>query len=190
MADVSKTIEELEEIFRSLTVSMLGTSPTPDVRISWPEDGAPAWKITENVTFLQVIEKDDRINRQRDESFIASSPDSEVIRVNEYTRVIQISWTFYGPDSYENSQLVRDGLFLQEYHDVLADDEIYLIPDIAAPRRAPELFQGRWWKRCDMAASFNEKIRKETTVNTIESAEMVVNDYSGIVADVTATAND
>ena len=62
---------------------------------------------------------------------------------------------------------------------------MYFVPDTVAPVRAPELFQGSWWERCDMSTRFNEGINRDLTVPFITSAEVIVNeDDKGQVADV------
>jgi hypothetical protein len=98
--------------------------------------------------------------------------------------VIALKLVFYGPNSFENAQTVRDQFFADEYRRRLAQDEIYLIPDIVSPRRAPDPFQGQWWERVDLTLRFNEKIAKNTIIGTIESADVAIYNYSGLVAEI------
>ena len=172
------TIGQLNELFQRLTMVMLGLDTSLEasakaVRLSWPTGGAPAWKVSEDVCFLQIIETDDRYNRQRDvsdENIDAASNK----QTTSYTRVIGISWTFYGPSSFSNAMTVRDCMFYQNFRDVLAQNNIYLIPDIISPRRAPESFQGQWWERVDMNINFNEKISRELTVSSLADVPVTI----------------
>ena len=171
MADSALTIQQINVLMQTLTMGMLGLDPAKPasayaVRLSWPTGGAPAWKVTEDVAFLRCLEVDDGYNRQRETDFNwATSTQS-----TRFTRVWSISWTFYGPNSFSNAQSVRDLIFYQQQHDTLAQSNLFLIPDIMAPRRAPELFADQWWERTDLTLSFNEAVTRDTVVNAIESA--------------------
>jgi hypothetical protein len=189
--DIYQTLSELNELFQVLLIDMLGlvsgspldyTAASYYVRIQYPQSGAPAWEINEDIVFLFVTEEDDRINRQREEE-LTNEGDDLNLEVT-YTRVIALKLVFYGPSSFENAQIVRDQFFTSVYRRRLAQDEIYLIPDIVAPRRVPDPFQGQWWERVDMVLRFNEKIAKNVTIGTIESADVAIYDYSGLVAEI------
>ena len=57
MANIMLTMAEIETLFHSITTLILGytVAANPDkVRIGWNTAGAPAFKITENVTFLMI----------------------------------------------------------------------------------------------------------------------------------------
>ena len=189
MSDISLTINELNIIFQTLTMQMLGLDITIPgnayfVRVSWPTTGAPAWNITEDIAFLRIVESDDKYNRQREDKFVGLDSDNGT-NIMRFTRVMQVFWTFYGPNSFENAQVIRDRMFYQDNHDILANSNLYLIPDIVSPIRAPELFQGQWWERTDLNMRFNELISKDLTIPYIKSAEIIIEDDSGILVDMT-----
>ena len=189
--DTYLTLSEIGVLFQSLTMSILGLDPTNwnaysaspstwigavpanpyyNVRLAWPTEGAPAWKITEDVVFLQCIEIDDSYNRQRETSFDLSNSN----QATSYTRVIQVSFIIYGPNSFDNARKIKDSIFYQQNHDTLASNNLYMIPDIIAAMRSPELFEGQWWERVTMNMSFNEFIVSNTSVLSIESAVITV----------------
>ena len=189
MLDIYQTISELNILFQCMILDILGHTKTgspPDydpsvfqyVRISWPTLGAPAWKISEDIVFLQITEEDEQINRQRE---------VEVTKIDEYTlneavtytRVIALSLVFYGPNSFESAQKVRDGVFNDQYRLPIAKNDIYLIPDIVAPVRAPEIFAGRYWERVDLNFRFNELILKNRAINVIKTAEIILQNDEG-----------
>jgi hypothetical protein len=194
-ADTYLTLPQLRAFFQRLTLTLLGmggmleaweeyqADPPPDgeppanpfyfVRTSWPTGGAPAWKIAENVAFLRILESDSQYNRQRDVAFDPYSEDSANQRTG-YTRVVGVTWVFYGPSSFDNAQVVRDRIFYQTNHDALAGQNLYLVPDIPAPRRVPEPFQGQWWERTDLSMNFNEKIVRNMEVPYLQSAEVTI----------------
>lgn len=177
--DVDQTLSQLEIIFQKMIMGMLGlldTSPVDYnaaaryVRVSWPTGGQPGWGSNENITFIRVTESDDRINRQREDK-LTESEDNPLMLNEEmsYTRVISLFIIFYGPNSWNNAQTVRDYIFRDSssYRMDLAKDKIYPIPDIVAPRRAPEPFVGQWYQRVDLEIRFNENVKKNADVNTI-----------------------
>ena len=187
------TLDQLNILFQIMIMNILGLlhgspidylTPAKAVRVSWPTDGAPAWGITEDIVFLRTTEDDDPINRQRESKY--SNKDGQSLNDEvSYTRVISLNLVFYGPNSFKNAQIVRDGVFQDNYRRLLAKDKIYLIPDIPSPQRAPELFQGKWWERTDLELRFNEKIIKVNEIGNIDSVEIIVQNKIGIVADIT-----
>jgi hypothetical protein len=186
VAGVYLTIKQIEALFWRQTMTALGYDPSqyedPDnppasmpVRIAWPTTGSPAWKITEDVVFLLIAPVDQPINRQRHVTY--KDKDTETAtQTMERTRVIGVNWVLYGPNSFYNADRIRESLFGAE---LLSKSNIYLVPDIAEPRRAPELFEGRWWERVDLLANFNEYIKTETDVKYIESADITINRENG-----------
>lgn len=177
MGDVVVKLNELEEIFWSITMLMLGFNPESEdekeiskVRTTWPTSGAPAWKIDEDVCFLSIIQRDDLINRQRNVRH--KEIEGQLKRITEYTKVVNCSYILYGPNSYDHAELLQHSLFLPEYKEIFNKNYLYLIPDIIAPTRAPELYSGRWWERSDFEASFNLYVRREQIVDYIEDIEI------------------
>jgi hypothetical protein len=191
--DIDQTLKQIEIIFQKMVMDMLGllegspidySIPAYFVRVAWPTEGAPAWKITEDIVFLRVVEEDHPVNRERD----VENTRIDDVTLNEktsYTRIISLAMVFYGPNSFDKAQLVRDGVFKDTYRLSLAQDKIYPIPDIIAPKRFPEAFQGRWWERTDLEIRFNEGVKKNQEISVIESAEIVLNNENGQVSDST-----
>ena len=186
--DIYLTIAQLNTLFQTLVMTMIGLDPAVStsayaVRISWPTGGAPSWKNTEDICFLRIVEKDDEYNRQREAKFDAA----RLNQITTYTRVIEVSFVFYGPNSFDHAQTVRDQIFYQKNHDTLALQNIYLIPDIHSPKRAPELFQGNWWERTDMSMDFNELIVRNSALNSATSVAVDLYDDNGLERVINAT---
>jgi hypothetical protein len=179
MSDTYLTLTQFEDFMQSLTMSMLGwdgNDPTRDVRIGWQQGGAPAPSITDNMVYLECYEVDSPINRQREiTNTYVISPD-EFNQATSYTIVMQANFVLYGDDCYENAQRIRDQIFYPDNKLTLAKSNLYLVHDIAAPKRVPEFFMDQWWKRCDLSMSFNELVIRNVTVPVIESMEVVVKD--------------
>ena len=178
MADTILTIRQLEDIFQRITTEILGLDPNDTanaskVRIAWPTCGAPAWKITDDVVFIRVNNADDPITRQRDVEYSSIDADTANKKVH-YTRVHSIKWILYGPNSFDNAETVRNGLYLPQFKEGLAKNNLYLITDVPAPVRIPELFNGQWWERTDLTAAFNGMVVRITTVPYIKSADVII----------------
>lgn len=179
MADTSLTLSQLNILFQTLIMQMLGLTLTDasssKVRISWPKAGMPAWQITEDIVFIQCLEIDDSYNRQRED--INTAIDTENYnQATGYTTINSINLVVYGPNSYDNIKTIRDKMFMQEFRDILARSNVFINPDFPSPRRAPEFFEGQWWERVDLTMYFNELTIRNTTGKTIASAEIHVSD--------------
>ena len=117
MADIMITLKDIEDLFWLATAKMLDLDPaaatTSDkVRISWQQRGVPAWSIDDDITFIRVGEKEDLFNVIRD--YIQYQQNTDTARIaNAYTRILDIKWVFYGPNSYDNTSKVRSRLFME-----------------------------------------------------------------------------
>lgn len=186
MPDTYLTIDALNRLMQSLTIQALGIqfadsndkTPYEKVRVAWPIEGMPAFAIDEDVSILRCVEVDNSYNRKR---FVVDTnfDNTNLTQTTYYTRVMEIFWIFYGPNSFDHAQSLRDALFYQQYHDFLAASQVYLMPDVSAPRRLPELFQGRWWERVDFNAHFYELISRDIKVPWIAEVPITVKEENG-----------
>jgi len=177
MADIILTLAQIENIFQTQTTKMLGYSTAPingipqnqdKVRIAFARAGAPAFKITDNICFLQITTQDDQYNRQRN-SMHQELDSLFVKKKTSYTRVHKIKWTCYGSNSFDNIEKIRNGIFLDEYVNTFHLNNLYLILDVPAPSRIPESFNGQWWERSDFEVLYNEKVVRELSIPIITS---------------------
>lgn len=171
------TLKNAEDIFRKGICLCLGLDPTSPssyskVRISWPQLGQPGWNQSDEVSFLRVFEVDDPYNRQRDITYQRTNSDHASKQIAQ-TRVWQIQVISYGPSSYDHQAVIRNRLFSEEVKKFFRVSSLFLLPDFAAPRRIPELYNGNWWDRSDMTIRFNEKVIYEPEdVPYIDSVEI------------------
>ena len=175
------TLQEFEDLMQGAVVSILGwdaISPSKenDVRISWPKQGAPAMGIDDDIVFLRVNEQGGEYSRMRESFVIDSSPG--LLETVSFTRIMEVFCIIYGPNSFDNAQTIRNGMFRQSIKESLAEEKVHLVPEIIAPRRVPELFAGQWWDRCDMRLVFNELIKHEYESEYIETADINISDGS------------
>jgi hypothetical protein len=178
MADTILTRQQIEDLFQNLTLQMLGLDPAAPanqnrVRIGWPSKGAPAWKINDDVAFLLINYDDDPITRQVDVTYENADSDN-ASRVVSYTRVIRVNWISYGPNSFNDMDTIRNGLFVPQFIQQLATNNMSLILDVPVPFRMPELFNGQWWERTSFYARFNEKVNRHSDVPYIKFADVQI----------------
>lgn len=171
----------LEDKFRQATLEVLGladdSTTESRVRISWPTSGAPEWLITDNVAFIQVTTADGMYNRQKDVQYQNNNATS-LTRKEIYTRIINVTWIMYGPNSFEDIDVLRNGINKNE---TLITNNLFVVLDRPAPNRMPELFNGQWWERSDLTLQFYEQITRDYTTPTIASANVEVKTEGGTV---------
>lgn len=168
-----KNIAEFESLMWAELMDILGYSVNqlpPPVRRSWPADGAPDWKLTDNVVFMQCTEAAEDIMQPIDERW--QSEGRDFLRESASTRTIQLRLNAYGPACYESLLKLRLELLLGRPK--LKKQKIYIIPGKDSVQYAPELFQGRWWKRADLTLYFNVLISVESIVKAIEEVNVTI----------------
>jgi len=187
MAEIFKTLKEVGVVMGDLTTALVAGGPTVDrISLAWQTIGTPAFGIDQNVIYISVVEKDIAYNKQRETSYTAEDNDI-FVQHTVYTRGLSVAWTIYGPDSYTLSQMIRDYIYYQENHDLLAWNNIFMVPSIEAARRVPELFVGQWWERVDINIEFYELIVRERKSASILSAEITTQSDKGLISDTVIT---
>lgn len=218
--ELVKNIAEFESLIWAELMDILGHDTAlvpPPVRRSWPADGGPDWKISDNVIFMQVTEEPEEIMQPVDTvikefsqniicpapnefQFTAQfpvyyipapppffragvlsglSPDQMqnavgrlLVRETATTRTMQLKLNAYGPACYESLMQIRFDLLHGRFN--LRTNKIYIVPGKDAIQYAPELFQGRWWKRADLTLVFNVLMVLDTTVNIVEQVNVTI----------------
>lgn len=179
--DTILTLAEIGELFYDLTVDLLGASSNPEVRLSWPTGGAPAFGVVDDVTFLRILDTEGGYTRQRENIYTQEGSPEEPNMAISYTRQLEVGYIIYGPNSWSNAVNIRNKIFYQEHHDTLAKKNIYLVPNFNPPRRMPELWQGQWYERADLAMRFYELVVVNEPIPSLKSVEIGLYDRKGLV---------
>jgi hypothetical protein len=183
MAEIVLTLEELNETFWDFTIKALDLDPDAEssqdaVRTSYQTLSAPAFPITKNVVFIRIFSKDDLMTHQRDVEY--SSLDSEnTNRIVTYTRVHEVNWIAYGPNSYDYIEKIRNALYLPLYKDIFNEQNLFMVLDANAPIHIPETYGNQWWERSDLKVAFNEFVRREQIIPYIKTAEIQIKESEG-----------
>jgi hypothetical protein len=191
VADQILKLVDLEDFFQSLTCACLGIpladntdpdNPIPinqdKVRIAWPKDGAPGWPITADVAFIRVINAGDDYTRLR--NVIYTNGQRQVVYTNQHL----VSWIFYGPNSYDNAEILRNALFLPVNMDLLSGQNLAPVNDFEPIQRSPELFNGEWWERSDWSCKFYEQVTRNQTQPSLASADIKIIRENGEVIEI------
>jgi hypothetical protein len=173
------TVAQINVVMQAATILMLGLTPPattgPDsaysaVRIDWQQQGQPSHGITDDVTYIGCVRSNDQYDRVLDEYYVQDN----FTKVKAGTRVWEIRWSVYGPNSDKNSELLSWRLFDQDVANLLAAAQLYWVTDAAPPMRIPEeKGTGQWWERWDFSARFNEFAQVSTTAQSVVSAEVI-----------------
>jgi hypothetical protein len=182
----------MQVLWQSIVLQCLGITPSgptdataySQVRIDWPTPGQPAWAITDDIAFVRAVEVPDPYNTAHEIQPNATQG-LTFLEATIYTRVWEIGFVFYGPNSFDRARQVKACLYQDFVHDTLEASNLYLDTVIGTVRRTPELFQNQWWERSGFSARMNEQVTDTLTKQTIQSSEIILEDESGIITDVT-----
>ncbi|HJX53167.1 MAG TPA: hypothetical protein VJ801_10415 [Polyangia bacterium] len=191
------TPDALLTIFQALVAQILGfdtTDPTvrsaaySAVRVSWQQEGQPAWAISEDVCILRANPEDTLFGRARDGFY---SPKDAVSLHSEmgYTQVWSLGFVFYGPNCEDRARLIVSAFALDWVHDVLVASNLYVVPDWHRPVYTPELFSGQWWKRSDVELQFNELVIESLTVPSAAGVDVRLLKDTGLERTISIRVN-
>ncbi len=162
---------DLQKVFWQVaadSTSSLISNSNKFIRWKYPVDGQPDWKITDNIIFLNTSEQNDDYGKQINSEF--KTENGTVMRYMSRTRVWQVLFTVYGPNSYDIANSIKDGVFTQKIHDNLSKNSVFLVPNLPVCVQSNEMFAGQWWERWDLTLIFNELYELQTDdVGHIES---------------------
>lgn len=173
------TYDDLMDLFQSTATTILATNilnpdatpiitnPDKFIRKQYPRKGAPDWKITDNIVFLNPSEQPDEYGRMPQTEY--QSENGTVMAYRTRTRVWQVLFTAYGPKAYEMSNQLRDGYISEVITRTLELSKVFLIPAWPNCVQANEQWAGQWWQRFDLTLSFNEEYITSEDVGHIDA---------------------
>ena len=150
------------------------------VRVGYLTEGQPGFLRDADTAIIIARTLDDSYNLIRD-VLRAPTDDIFLAETSTYTRVWQLSFTFYGPNSGDNARLVKSCLYLDWVHDLLAQSNLYFIVNPPDPVRAPELIEAQWWERSDLIVRYNEFITETIQQQSVASADIVIETANEVV---------
>lgn len=177
----NKNIKALELLFWQEITNIINDESVK-VRRGWQTNGAPDWKITDNVVFMTIRNADgDDITQPIDDKW--EEREDDFLLTQGMTRNLELRLIAYGDRAYENLLTIKHKL-LQGTRS-LRSNKIYIVPGADNINTIPELFQGRWWERADLRLRFNSLITFATEVNAVKEVSVTINaNSSGSSEDV------
>lgn len=176
-----KTVEEIEDMFFVVLCKIWNINPEAKqtqkrIRFPWgtdfknkQSDSTPTWKREEDVCFIYELPQDGSYNGLSDISYELDEQKRDFIEVDEHTDIHTVLFANYGPNAYERARDIRDGFKRERIREYLKRHHFFVVPPIAAIKRVPELVNGQWWNRVDVTVVFNEYVRREEAIKSIES---------------------
>lgn len=176
-----KTVEEIEDMLRVAVFMIWNSNPEEKqnqkrIRFPWgsdiknkQSDTTPTWKREEDVCFIYELPQDGSYNGLSDITYELDESKRDFIEVDEHTDIHTVLFANYGPNAYECARDIRDGFKRERIREYLKKHHFFVVPPITAIRRVPELINGQWWNRVDVTVVFNEYVRREEPIQSIES---------------------
>jgi hypothetical protein len=181
------TKDQINAIIVPLTQGILGLSVDANsgaVRTDWGTEGQPFAEVSDDICYIACVTDDGPYNKVRDK--VATQNDDGSVTQNwAYTRIWKISWVLYGPNSTDRGRAIKSGLFMDWVCATLSLSQLFPVTNYEEPRRVPELINGQFWERVDYAVTMYEFVQETITDQTVLSVEVIGNDNSGTIFDVT-----
>lgn len=182
------TPNSLSTLIQQLTCGMLGINP-PDpakVRISWPTEGQPFEDVNIDVCYIMATPQAVDYSLLRNTWLSQQDVNSPLVQNFTYTRGWRIKWIFYGPNSTDRARMVHSAVaFMDYFADLLANNNLFPLPDAATPTRTPEQKNAQWWERADFHCDMYENVEETIQLTPATSVEIQVLDNTGLEADFT-----
>lgn len=155
------------------------------VRIAWQFEGAPAWKIDEDILSVQCTEDSNPYDLIRDSKLTSNQQDGQVNQTKTYTRVWRITLNAYGPNSFDSLRVIKSLLLTDFSHDMLQLKNLFVVPALGASVRSPEYYEGQWWERADFSFQVYEAVTEVLNIPTAKTVEVIASISTGQVFDET-----
>jgi hypothetical protein len=189
--------EALASLMQPLVMQLLGIVINPEnpdaayrqVKVGWQQMGQPFSQIDEDVCTITCRAIDHPFARVRDR-ILGINDDVSLSQQMAFTRVWDVHFILYGPNSFRNASLIVTGMSLDWVQQYLANppqsvSTLYLVAEAGQglygqPIYTPEPFERQWWQRTDLHLKFNELVNELTTVPSAASAEITITTDTGL----------
>lgn len=148
-------MNEIEEIIYDVLTSILPNFNSNNICREHQAFGQPSFSNTEDRIFFDVIETEADIAKMLcyEDSF--NEIKDSIERTHAKTITLNVKFVIYGPNSYTNSLLVRNGFFLESTKKALREHNIFIVPYHQHALFFPEQLNGVWYQRYDFEITFN-----------------------------------
>lgn len=172
------SLNDLKTLFYTTTITMTAL-PGTSVRHAFSPNTQPFTEQPKDVCYLNITETDDPVSDIQEIIYVPNDSVS-AIQYLFYTRVMNVAWTFYGPNSYDNADSIRWQILTDPIRDALRPSSVCPIPKGIKPVRAPELRNSQYWERTDVKVNFNVGTLRSTIIPILASATIKIVDAQRI----------
>ena len=177
-------IAQVEEVLRQAVALCYGIDPSGDIanstiRKSWPtttEEGTlPDWARLSDTTFIRLVENTtDEYSLRKDITYRFNEAENVMYKVVGETVVWDAQIIFTGPGAPQNAPTVRSLIFSELVKRFLRQNNLYPVTAVPPALRNPEMYQNKWWERCDLVITLYECAITETAEPYFSSAPVSV----------------
>lgn len=154
-----------DEFLQTVFVGVSGLSGDL-VRPKWQINPPKQPDITVNWLAIGLLEDDSDTN-----AFVGIQPDASTVLMRMEALTVQCS--FYGPDSYEQCKITRDGFQIRQNLDALQRANMNFV-NTDRMVRAPDVVNERWCDRWEMNVHLRREILRTYPILTFLSGNGVV----------------
>jgi hypothetical protein len=154
-----------------VALTIYDSNPWAKVRIAWSQRGQPGFLFASDIATIRLSEVDVEYNKIRNLT-TTSNDGVSVTQTYTYQRTWRCFLSFYGPNGFDNSRMLKSALLLDWTHDLLATLNVYVVPGFSRTIRAPELVDGQWAERSDWDFFLNEGVTETIVTPTVASVEV------------------
>ena len=184
---------DIETIFQVLIAGMLGIdtsspydtqafndprNPAFAVRMGWQQQGQPAWTVDQDVCVIMASPENPPFSQWRDNLY-ENNDDISLNSKQAYTQTWKIHVSVYGPNCIKRANLIVSGMTQEYFHDILAAQNIYIIPKLNRPVFVPEQHDRQWWNRADVELRFNELVNEQILVTSAAGVDVTIDTDTG-----------
>lgn len=171
------TLQQVLGVLQPIVTSFIpDADPNSTVRIAWAAAGQPGWKPTDGVVFMRLTPDTGDPYSKLTEITYGPGAGGTTPQTQSYTRTWRLMLTNYSTANaaFDVADGIRAGFLLPSTDVTLAAHGLAVIPDVPLPMRAPELFNGQWWDRCDLLVRLYEAVQRSASVPTVVSAPITL----------------
>lgn len=173
-----KTYYELENLISGVLANISGFKDVGNVRISYQQDGSPAWEHSDNIISFYLIQRDGIYAEDISKKNVYDSDKDVFKQTSTFTRIVECNISIYGPLSRDVADRIKVLILDEMYKRPLTSERVYPLKP-GAPRYLPYMYNDQWWNRTDLTLLFNVESTIELIVPRIKSAEVIIKTDTG-----------
>jgi hypothetical protein len=157
---------ELEDIFQGACVGISGLAGDK-VRPKWQPNppNAPDQNINWASVGVAISDRQWDAYQSHDPNAAAGAGESTL----ETTETLEVTFSFFGPQSMANATRMRDGMSITQNRDVLGNARIKFV-EFREPVNVPSLLKDTWQRRVDLKGTFTRAVTRTYSVRHFASA--------------------